>query len=208
MYSYGIGQPYVSFPALGRPVPQGQLRHLGKGRPSIYGNQDILLPWRDHVIVCARMAIQRSVLFPIEGPVGAHIWFTWPKPKSAPKTRVTMPDTQPDLDKLVRTIFDALQQAGVVQNDSQFVALQAMKVYPGETPFSLRTPGVRITVYGISGVQLPEDPPGEGSGDEGWDGDRLLRAVSEVHVPRSENCTCHCQTTPRVPQEPLPVPGQ
>lgn len=208
VYAYGVAQPLVEFPVLGRPVPQGQVRHLGKGRPSIYGNADILLPWRNHVQACAQMAICRSTFFPILEAVGVHLIFTMPKPKSAPKRKITFPVTRPDLDKIVRTVFDAITDAGVIKDDSQIVSLMTQKVFPGETPSSLPAPGVRITVYGISAVSLPEDPLEGGSGDEGWNGDGVLRTLPETDVPRPENCTCHRAPAPWLPQEPLPVPGQ
>ena len=80
---------------------------------------------------------------PIDGPVSVKVAFTLPKPKSARKGAV--PSKKPDLDKLVRSTFDALTDAGVWRDDSQVVSLQASKVYPNGLG-GLGVPGAIIIV--------------------------------------------------------------
>jgi Holliday junction resolvase RusA-like endonuclease len=41
--------------------------------------------------------------------------FTLKKPRSAPKRRPSWPDRRPDIDKLLRSTFDALVSAGAIE---------------------------------------------------------------------------------------------
>jgi crossover junction endodeoxyribonuclease RusA len=80
------------------------------------------------------------------GALEVEMIFTLPKPKSAPKTRLTLPDRKPDLSKLVRSTEDALTDAGAWEDDARVVVLYCAKRYPGEGPGALESPGVRIHV--------------------------------------------------------------
>jgi crossover junction endodeoxyribonuclease RusA len=76
--------------------------------------------------------------------------FTLPKPKSAPKTRRTLPDRKPDIDKLVRSTCDALTTAGVYEDDARIVSLTASKVFPGEGIDALDVPGCVIHLRAVA----------------------------------------------------------
>lgn len=80
------------------------------------------------------------------GPVSISMYFTRPKPKSAPKRRVTYPITKPDIDKLERSVLDSLVAVGTIDDDANVVELYAMKVYPGEHRMALDSPGVVIRI--------------------------------------------------------------
>lgn len=155
MHRYVRTGPILTFAALGKPIPQGGIRHFGKGRPSVHANQDTLLPWRDHVQLCAQRAIrelppQDQSLYPItDQPVALWAYFTMPKPASAPKTRTTYPATRPDTSHLVRAVEDALTAAGVWNDDKVIVDERSCKVYPGEELRALHVPGVSITVFRV-----------------------------------------------------------
>jgi Holliday junction resolvase RusA-like endonuclease len=152
---YRISAPLLEFDALGDPIGQGNIRHLGKGRPAIHQNAKLLLPWRDVVTYCAVEEMRRvGGVWPVAkpAPVGVDLTFTVPKPKSAPKTRRTYPVTRPDIDHLERAVLDALTRAGAWQDDSQVVEVVKRKVYPGEHPLALHTPGVRVRAWLIGGV--------------------------------------------------------
>lgn len=129
----------MRFEVRGTPVPQGSIRSLGKGRPSIHGNAGRLLPWREHVQHEAERALAGAG--PMEGPVEVILDFWLPKPASAPKRKPVWPVKRPDLDHLVRAVADACTAAGVWRDDSQIVALSATKTYAVG-----RAPGVQITV--------------------------------------------------------------
>lgn len=138
--------PALTFSALGEPVGQGNIRHFGKGRPSVHQNQERLLPWREHVQHCAEKALAGLDDFPLLGPVQLSVYFTVRKPVAAPKRRRTYPVKRPDLSHLVRAVEDALQAGGVFKDDSQVIDLRAVKAYPDEHTRALRVPGVLICV--------------------------------------------------------------
>jgi Holliday junction resolvase RusA-like endonuclease len=153
---YRTNGPWLSLQVLGEPVGQGNLRHLGKGRPAIHQNKERLLPWREQVQHAAEQEIADTIhagRFPIDGePVAIDVTFTVRKPVSAPKRRQTWPITRPDTDHLLRAIGDALTAAGVWRDDSQLVEIGARKVYPGEHTQALHVPGVVVYVYTVRPV--------------------------------------------------------
>lgn len=167
---YTLTGPLLSFRVLGDPVPEGQVRNLGKGRPSIYSNQDTLLPFRNKVQFAAEKAIalreqvMPEVTWPLEPAIGAGVacHFTIHKALHPSKHLKALPTKQPDIDKLVRTIHDALKSAGVYVDDRQVVWSMATKVYPNEEWFSLNVPGVVVMVYTVSLLvdsTMEESPP-------------------------------------------------
>ncbi len=99
-------------------------------------------PWRQDVKYAALEAIKGRTDLPIDGPIIVTIRFYLAKPKSAKKHAAAC--KKPDIDKLVRSTFDAIGEAGVWTDDSRVVMLTAMKGYVG---FALSTtPGAHITI--------------------------------------------------------------
>jgi crossover junction endodeoxyribonuclease RusA len=142
----------VSFTVRGVPVPQGSKRalvHRSTGRAVVIeqGGQRHK-DWRADVKAAAMAAVLAATPSwngqVLTGPVGVSIYFTMPKPKSAPKTRRTWPDKRPDLDKLVRAILDAIT-GEVIADDAQVVTLQATKDYPD----GFDVPGCTVAVWTI-----------------------------------------------------------
>lgn len=139
--SLGYPEPGTgcTFYVIGDPAPQGSKRHVGGGR--LVESSKKVAPWRTDVTLAAqawRAANGRPQ--PLDGPVAARLVFFLRKPISTPK-KVVQPLRKPDLDKLVRSTFDAL--SGVIwADDARVVALHAEKRYaaPGEPT------GCRITV--------------------------------------------------------------
>lgn len=123
----------------GIPVPQGSIRSLGAGRPSVHSNATKLKPWRGEVIATIRDVMDGiECEWPIEGPLSVEVTFHLPRPKSAPKSRL-YPDRKPDVDKLARSTLDALTMSGAIGDDAQVVELRACKIYSG-------LPGMELTV--------------------------------------------------------------
>lgn len=74
---------------------------------------------------------------PWDGPVEVTLQFHLSRPKSAKKRG--WPHVRPDVDKLCRTVLDALVGAAVLKDDAQVVSLVAEKVYAD-------VPGVSVEV--------------------------------------------------------------
>lgn len=139
-----------------RPAPQGSKRHVGRGR--LLEQSKRVAPWRVAVDEAARAAMNARWLEGrgeevLDGPLSVEIVFTVRKPASAPKRRVTWPTTRDsgDLDKLLRSSFDALTTGGAIADDSRIVEVSSRKVFPGEGLDALETPGAVIRVW-----RLPE----------------------------------------------------
>lgn len=113
----------------GIPVGQGNIRHLGKGRPSVHQNAKTLLPWRQAIAFQCRQAMaDRGITEPMTGPLALTATFSLPRPKSAPARRWA-PDGRPDIDHLLRAACDGLTQGGCWVDDAQVVTVTASKVY-------------------------------------------------------------------------------
>lgn len=131
----------------GMPVPQGSKRVVPtKGGPrAIEGNETRLRPWRATIAAGATYAMDGAE--PFHGPVRVEVVFAFPRPhnhfgtgKNQGMLKAAAPyyrDQAPDLDKLLRAVFDGL--AGICfRNDAQVVSVTAAKVYG--------SPCARITV--------------------------------------------------------------
>lgn len=135
----------------GNPAPQGSKKFVGvtkAGRGLLVESSKKVKPWRMDVKAAAEAVAAHAMhTLPLDGPLVVSMVFTMPKPASAPKRRTTWPDKKPDLSKLVRSTEDALTDAGLWVDDSRVVEYSRLaKVFPGEDPQALASPGVRITV--------------------------------------------------------------
>lgn len=131
-----------------RPAPQGSKRHVGNGR--IVEQSKRVKPWRALVDAAVRAAVTGAA--PLDGPLSVEIAFTVRKPASAPKHRLTWPTTRDsgDLDKLLRSTFDALTTGGAIADDSRIVEVTARKMHPGEGLDALEEPGAVIRVWRLT----------------------------------------------------------
>jgi crossover junction endodeoxyribonuclease RusA len=112
----------------GTPVPQGSMKaFMVAGRPRVTSDNNNLKPWREAV---KSRAIEEAISR-IEVPVAVELEFRMPRPKSYPK-RIVWPLRKPDLDKLVRAVFDALTEASVWTDDALVVCLHARKEFADE----------------------------------------------------------------------------
>lgn len=125
----------------GDAAPQGSKSFKGirKGRAVLVESSKALGPWRERVALAAHTAGVR----PLVGAVTVELEFVRPRPASTPKSRTPDAVKKPDLDKLVRAIFDALE--GVAYSgDAQVTDLHASK----RIAEIAEAPGVRITITG------------------------------------------------------------
>jgi Holliday junction resolvase RusA-like endonuclease len=116
----------IDFFVPGRPYPQGSMRAISiGGRARVFhSSSKRLLSWRDAVADYARLELGKRVT--LDEPVTVVVEFFLPKPSSVSRL---LPSVKPDLDKLLRAILDALEQSGVIVNDSRVTTLSGKKRY-------------------------------------------------------------------------------
>jgi crossover junction endodeoxyribonuclease RusA len=112
----------------GMPIPQGSKTGFVIGGRAVLTDGKkgpALKEWRMAIAGEARRWLQETNAAPLSGPVAMRVTFYLPRPKSAPR-KVLYPATRPDLDKLVRSVFDSLQ--GIIYSeDSRIVDIDARK---------------------------------------------------------------------------------
>jgi crossover junction endodeoxyribonuclease RusA len=124
----------ISFFIHGMPVPQGSKRVI---RGNLIEMADARLrSWRQDVAAISSQQMQGHL--PWQGPVMVTLSFYLPRPKAHYGTgrnaerlkpqAPTYPSTHPDIDKLIRSVLDAM--TGIVfHDDRQVVVIQAGKYY-------------------------------------------------------------------------------
>lgn len=137
------------FQVHGTPVQQGSKTPGKRNDGSLFVRENAkgLKPWRK---VVADAAIEAAATlhmadtwdgFQPDEPLHLSVYF-WYEPIKSDASRLWK-WTAPDLDKLVRAIGDALQQSGVIKDDSRIVSIEAVKRYDKDGP------GARIRVCSI-----------------------------------------------------------
>lgn len=105
----------------GRPAAQGSKRHVGHGR--MIESSKAIGPWR--TLVAWHLA-QVHTGPPLDGPIVVTVQFVMPRPVGTPKRHTPAATKRPDVDKLLRGVFDAV--TGVVwRDDAQVVEVTAVK---------------------------------------------------------------------------------
>lgn len=123
--------PVIDYFVPGIPVPQGDLASNSRG--ILYHKNKALEPWRHQVAWRARRPMRDNgfadVIFAC--PISLTLLFVLKRVQGTPKRRATPPAIKkPDLDKLARSIGDAL--TGVVWvDDSQIIHGEQDKVIAG-----------------------------------------------------------------------------
>lgn len=146
----------VTFRVYGLPAPQGSMRVFmikpkggGAQRPIItHARGKVLAEWRAAIV---QAAIKARVPM-MQGPVFLKLLIILPAPASRPTVLTTQkqmeywlrPWRQPDLDKCVRGILDAM--TGIAfKDDGQIVRLLAEKVYANDG----ERPGIDVTIEAL-----------------------------------------------------------
>lgn len=127
----------VSFRVHGIPKPQGSKRHVGNGI-MVESAGEALRTWREdvkHAALEARATLDEAM----SGPVELRVTFILPRPQSHYRTgrnrnllRDAAPDfpwRRPDIDKLLRSTFDAITSAELWHDDNCAVHVAAWKTY-------------------------------------------------------------------------------
>lgn len=157
MADFAIGEPFT-FIIPGSAAGQGDKRHVGGGR--MIERNPKLRPWRADAIAAiqsameARFGADRSQWPVMDGHLEVVAHFRWPRPKAhfgtgrnagvlkggLPHTR----NTPPDVDKLLRALFDAMTQSGLIRDDARIVHVDSWKRYG-------RVPEVFVSVQMLPG---------------------------------------------------------
>lgn len=126
----------ISFFVAGEPIPKGSFKAYSTPKgPVVTNDNKRTRPWQDAVAFAARQAMDGKE--PFDGPVAVACWFRMTKAKSVKRSH---PAVKPDIDKLLRSVMDALE--GVCfTNDSRVVKVVASKLYS-----EIGEPGVSIEV--------------------------------------------------------------
>ena len=116
----------VTFFVAGVPVPQGSKTAFVVGKRAVLtdANKDKLKLWRAEVTRVAGEAwAGRESL---AGAVSVEVRFVFEWPKTVKRDT---PHVKPDIDKLLRALFDGVTDAKVWLDDAQVVRVNATKVY-------------------------------------------------------------------------------
>lgn len=128
----------VSFSITGDPASQGS--HAIMNGRIVQVNSKKHKAWRT-AIINEVIATLPADWVPIDGPCELNVMFLMPKPVSVKRSS---PSVAPDLDKLIRSVGDALAIAGVYTDDSRITRISARKVYAQGIE-----PGATITVKAL-----------------------------------------------------------
>ena len=152
------GNQSLTCNVIGLPVSQGSLVARGFGPGLRYQNDASLKLWRHMVISEVRAA--RPEGWNQRAAVSCTMTFRFPRNKghfnrhgallpSAPAYKAT----KPDLDKCARAVFDSIEQAGLILNDSQIISVNASKRWA----LADEGPGVLLTI--ISTQEFDAEEP-------------------------------------------------
>ena len=135
--------PRVIVRVTGEPIGQGNIRHLGKGRPAVHQNAKRLKPWREAITAQTRAQMAEQKIAPFDGPVNLFAVFWMPRGKTVKREQHTV---RPDIDHLGRALCDAITASGAVRDDSQIITMTLHKAY--ETPE--KPPGVGFFLEAVA----------------------------------------------------------
>lgn len=118
---------------LGTPTPQGSKTRMPNGamlEGRSANQRNAHAAWRDSVAAAARDEVEHGAA-KLDGPLVLVVEFRFPMPASARKADRergwSWKTSAPDLDKLVRSVGDALKIGGLIADDSRFIELRATK---------------------------------------------------------------------------------
>jgi len=127
----------------GQPIPQGsKTATVISGRAVMFDSNKKLKDWRKLVKDCTWHSLiqQRSPGFEADEPLVVFLEFYLERPKTVKRL---FPAVKPDLDKLIRAVFDGVTDGHAWHDDSQVIAVYASKHYGA-------TPGALIRIYNKS----------------------------------------------------------
>ena len=141
-----------TFTVLGKPAPQGSKRHIGKG--VMVESSDRVKPWRLDVKHTALGLLPHDWYAILDKPMAVTATFVFARPKNHFRTNGQLKPAAPkhctsrvgDVDKLSRSILDALSEGVIFNDDAQVVSLIASRRYANDS----EQPCAIITVTAIT----------------------------------------------------------
>jgi Holliday junction resolvase RusA-like endonuclease len=159
----------ISFEVRGKPQQKGSKRAFAIRRKSgkmgavVVDDNKRSAPWQT-LVQAAGIAVMGKDP-PLSGPLAARIVFSFSRPKGHYRTgknahllKRTAPGEhaqEPDIDKLLRTLFDGLSGI-VIQDDRQICHVTAVRQW------SLAFDGVNVTVEQLQGVSVNDTTASRG----------------------------------------------
>lgn len=135
--------PQLELTVYGEPAPQGSKRHVGNG--VMVESSKKVGPWRKAVKEAAFLLVGDD-FEPLTGPLEIEAVFYVSRPATV---RRALPTVPPDLDKLERGLWDAIVQAGLVEDDSLFVRTLSTKLYADTRP-----PGASVIISTVDFIPM------------------------------------------------------
>ena len=127
----------ISFVVYGIPQPKGSVRAFivkdkekRKQKAVVTSGNKQLKSWSQLVSIVAQEHVPQEGL--LLGPIEVVLMFYLLRPRTVSKHKRPLPTVKPDIDKLVRSVLDALK-GRLYADDSQIVRIEACKYY-GDTP--------------------------------------------------------------------------
>lgn len=122
----------TSFVVAATPAPQGSKNAYLRGARVVLVESSTSLPaWRRAVAEAARAACDD---YPLDGALDVDVTFYVPRPKSVARRARAMPTVKPDVDKLVRSLFDGITDGALWVDDARVTDLAARKRYADDHP--------------------------------------------------------------------------
>ncbi len=175
--------PLLVIRVLGIPRPKGSMKPfvVPSGQPRMREQHGHSTSWRADVAAAAYTAIRcgcgdpgcttLQARYPYDGPVALGVDLEFVRPKSARSGALPSTRSTGDIEKHIRNICDALQDARVITDDARVVDLRTSKRYTDAAP------GADITVWPVAAV-VPKE-----SGTPGRDATPARGAGAQVSVP-------------------------
>jgi len=152
----------LNFTVYGTPIPQGSAKAFipkGWSRAIITGANKKTKPWRQEIAGAAVSAMQKAgiTMLEREHPVRLRAEFYFAKPKSTKKS-VIAKVTKPDVDKLLRSVLDALTGM-VFEDDSQVIEVTGVKLFgmPERMELTVGPAAVPMPLFMAEPVEEPAE---------------------------------------------------
>ena len=127
-------------------LPIAQPRHRAAcrgGFPKMYIPKDHAVhAWKKNVMSAAAQVTDVT----IEGAIKVDCLFVFPSPKSKKSQTGNYKFSKPDIDNLLKAIFDALTDVSLWADDSQVVEIHSAKMYGDEPCAIIRVEAVDFKV--------------------------------------------------------------